>query len=169
MPQEVRLPSLGQTSDELRILKWFRGEGDTVQMGERLLEVETDKAALEVEAAIAGTVLKIVAREGEIVQAGSLVAYLGEPGEPVPAPAEPVSGFVEAEHDVNIRPPHPPEAEETAAGGIPATRKVLASPAVRQLARAYGIELDELRGSGPGGRIEKEDVLRFVYDQDRET
>src|SRR5947209_3351639 len=91
MAEEVRMPSLGQTSDELRILRWFKTEGDTVTRGEPLLEVETDKATLELESAVEGILLKIVASGGEVVKAGSLVAYTGLPGEPVPLAQPPSS------------------------------------------------------------------------------
>src|SRR5262245_46710216 len=72
MPQEVRMPALGQTSDQLRILSWLKREGERVTMGEPLLEVETDKAALTVEAAFAGTLAKIEHQAGETVEAGTV-------------------------------------------------------------------------------------------------
>ena len=127
----VRMPPLGQTSDELRIVAWRKREGDAVAVGEPLLEVETDKATLEVEAAIAGTVLRIVHGEGQTVQAGAVIAYVGAPGEEMVAEA-------------------------------PA--KVQAAPAVRRLAQEHGIELAQVQGSGPGGRIERADVLALVEE-----
>ena len=130
----VRMPPLGQTSDELRIVGWRKREGDEVAAGETLLEVETDKATLEVEAALAGTVLRIVHGEGQTVQAGTVIAYVGEPGEEVVAEA-------------------------------PA--KVQAAPAVRRLAQEHGIELADVEGSGPGGRVERADVLALVDDRGR--
>ena len=74
MPQEIRMPSLGQTSDELRILAWLKQEGDTVAMGEPLFQVETDKATLDVESFAAGTLLKIVRGVDEVVETGGLLA-----------------------------------------------------------------------------------------------
>jgi pyruvate dehydrogenase E2 component (dihydrolipoamide acetyltransferase) len=127
----VRMPPLGQTSDELRIVAWRKREGDAVAVGEPLLEVETDKATLEVEAALAGTLLRIVHGEGQTVQAGAVIAYVGEPGEEVVAEA-------------------------------PA--KVQAAPAVRRLAQEHGIELAQVRGSGPDGRVERADVLALVEE-----
>jgi len=76
----VRMPPLGQTSDELEIRAWLKREGDAVTAGEPLLEVESDKALLEVEATRTGTLLEIVCREGETVAAGTVIAYIGEPG-----------------------------------------------------------------------------------------
>jgi pyruvate dehydrogenase E2 component (dihydrolipoyllysine-residue acetyltransferase) len=122
------MPPLGQTSDELRIVAWRKVPGDAVVEGEPLLEVETDKATLEVEAAGTGTLLSVVHGEGETVTVGTVIAYLGAPGEEVEAVA-----------------------------AIPP--KVLAAPAVRRLAREHGVGLADLAGSGPGGRIERADVL----------
>ena len=127
------MPPLGQTSDELRIVAWRKREGDEVAAGETLLEVETDKATLEVEAALAGTVLRIVHGDGQTVQAGTVIAYVGEPGEEVAAEA-------------------------------PA--KVQAAPAVRRLAQEHGVDLAQVQGSGPGGRIERSDVLALVEEGD---
>jgi len=127
----VRMPPLGQTSDELRIVAWRKREGDAVAVGEPLLEVETDKATLEVEAALAGTLLRIVHGEGETVQSGAVIAYVGEAGE------EP--------------------AAEAPAG-------VQAAPAVRRLAQERGVDLAQVRGSGPGGRVERADVLALAEE-----
>lgn len=121
----VRMPPLGTTSDELRIVGWLKAEGEEVAPGEVLLEVESDKATLDVEATAGGTLLRIERQPGETVQAGALVGWIGVPGEAFP---------------------------ETA------TRKE-ASPAVRKLARELGVDLDGLAGSGPGGRVERKDVL----------
>ena len=123
------MPPLGQTSDELRIVAWRKREGDAVAVGEPLLEVETDKATLEVEAAVAGVLLRIVHGEGQTVQAGAVIAHVGEPG-------------------------------EEAAAEAPA--RVQAAPAVRRLAQEHGIELAQVHGSGPGGRVERSDVLALV-------
>ena len=123
------MPPLGQTSDELRIVVWRKREGDAVAVGEPLLEVETDKATLEVEAALAGTLLRIVHGEGQTVQSGTVIAFVGEPGEEI--------------------------ADEAPA-------KVQAAPAVRRLAQEHGVDLAQVRGSGPGGRVERADVLALV-------
>ncbi|HXH96675.1 MAG TPA: 2-oxo acid dehydrogenase subunit E2, partial [Gaiellaceae bacterium] len=129
MARPIRMPPLGQTSDELRIVAWRKGEGDTVDVGEPLLEVETDKATLEVEAAAGGTLLRIVHAVGETVRAGEVIAYVGSPGEDVVVETEP---------------------------------RVEAAPAVRRLAKEHGVELSSIAGSGPGGRIERRDVLALV-------
>ena len=146
MAHAVRMPPLGETTDELRIVEWLKAEGDDVALGEPLLAVETDKATLEVEAAAAGTLLEIVHSAGESVRVGTVVAYLGEPGEDVP---EEAPGRVAAAAVTGDRMPTASSRRE----------RVLASPAVRRLAEGLGVDLSRVKGSGPGGRIEKEDVL----------
>lgn len=145
MAAEIRMPALGQTSDELRILRWLKAEGETVRAGEPLLEIETDKATLEVEAAVSGTLLAVRCAEGESAEAGAVIAYVGQPGETFapagPTPARPAAAAA------------PPPGAAAGAGA-----KVLATPVARHLAREQGIDLAGVRGSGPGGRIEKKDV-----------
>ena len=129
MARAVRMPPLGATSDELKIVQWLKEVGSVVEQGEPLLEVETDKATLEVETAVAGTLLSVLHGAGETVAAGEVLAYVGAPGEDVPAPP---------------------------------TAKRQAVPTARRLAQEHGIELASVQGSGPGGRIEKEDVLALI-------
>lgn len=139
MARPVRMPPLGTTSDELRIVEWLKAEGDDVALGEPLLAVETDKATLEVEAAVSGALLKIVHAAGVVVDVGDVIAYIGAPGDEVP------SETVETGRSTPERSPH-----------------VAASPAVRRLAAEQGIDLAQVQGSGPGGRIEKSDLLAAV-------
>jgi pyruvate dehydrogenase E2 component (dihydrolipoamide acetyltransferase) len=140
----LRMPPLGTTSDELRIVEWLKAEGDEVALGEPLLAVETDKATLEVEAASAGTLLRIVHAAGAVVDTGTVVAYVGEPGDEVPAESEDEARPAAAREGSPSQPSRSPQ--------------VTASPAVRRLAADRGIDLSQVRGSGPGGRVEKRDL-----------
>ncbi len=133
MATPVRMPALGQTSDELVLLAWLRTAGEPVSEGEPLLEVETDKATLEVEAAVSGTLLAVVCEAGQTVTAGTVVGWIGEPGEQIP--------------------------EQQVPAGKALAGKALATPAARTLARERGVDLAGLTGSGPEGRIERRDVL----------
>jgi pyruvate dehydrogenase E2 component (dihydrolipoamide acetyltransferase) len=141
MPRPVRMPPLGATSNELRIVQWLKDVGATVELGEPLLEVETDKATLEVEAAVSGTLLAVLHGPGETIAVGEVLAFVGAPGEDVPA-AEPSA---------------PQE-----------TDKRQAVPVARKLAREHGIDLASVHGSGPGRRIETQDVLALI-DTDQVT
>jgi pyruvate/2-oxoglutarate dehydrogenase complex dihydrolipoamide acyltransferase (E2) component len=79
--EAIKMPSLGQTSDDATIQAWLVAEGDVVEMGDPLLTVETDKATLDVESVADGTVLRIVVAQGETVTAGTVIAHIGEPDE----------------------------------------------------------------------------------------
>lgn len=82
--EAIIMPALGQTSDEATIQEWYFKEGDTVEMGDPLLSVETDKAQLDVECVADGILLRIVAQMDETVTAGTIIAYIGDEGETAP-------------------------------------------------------------------------------------
>ena len=97
MATPIRVPALAQTSDELRLTAWLKTEGEQVTEGEPLFEAETDKAELEVEATASGTLLRCLAGPGETVSIGTVVAWIGQPGEDIPQAVPGVPGAV-AEH-----------------------------------------------------------------------
>lgn len=160
MATPIRMPALAQTSDELRLTAWLKAEGEQVTEGEPLFEAETDKAELEVEATASGTLLRCLAGPGETVSIGTVVAWIGHPGEDIP---QAVSGGPGA----GAGPGRPPAAVSPSPGvsspaTVPATdsaSRLPATPAARALARERGINLAQVTGSGPGGRIERRDVL----------
>lgn len=84
MAEAIKMPKLGQTSDEAHIDGWLVAEGDTIEMGEELLTVTTDKAQMDIESVADGVVLKIVVPDGQTVLAGDIIAYIGEEGEIIP-------------------------------------------------------------------------------------
>ncbi|MDA8067821.1 MAG: biotin attachment protein [Actinomycetota bacterium] len=88
MAEAIVMPALGETSDELHIIEWLVDEGGQVELGQPLLVVETDKAEMEVESVLEGTLLRIVRAAGETVSALSVIAYVGAPGDQVPVAAE---------------------------------------------------------------------------------
>jgi pyruvate dehydrogenase E2 component (dihydrolipoyllysine-residue acetyltransferase) len=152
---EVKLPRLGQGMESGTIVKWLKNEGDQVEKGEPLYELDTDKVTQEVEAEASGVLLKIAISEGE-VPVGRTIAVIGEQGEDVPAisaqePEKPVE--TPAPRQENGRPEEPAVVQPT--GG-----RVKASPLARRIARERGIDLASMRGTGPEGRIVAEDVER---------
>jgi pyruvate dehydrogenase E2 component (dihydrolipoamide acetyltransferase) len=160
---EIRLPPLGQTTDEMSIVEWYKKEGDTIEIAEPLLCVETDKAQVDVESYEEGTVLKIIAQPGELLSSGSLLAYVGAPGEEIPsepgaaptkgaAPAAPTAPAAAAAPAAAPAAP-PPAAPAPAAGG-----RIQVSPVVRKLAADLGVDLATVTGTGAGGVITREDV-----------
>jgi pyruvate dehydrogenase E2 component (dihydrolipoyllysine-residue acetyltransferase) len=158
---EVKLPRLGQGMESGTIVKWLKGEGDRVEKGDPLYELDTDKVTQEVEAEASGVLLKIAVSEGE-VPVGRTIAVIGEQGEEValereaeaePAPEEEpkqAAASPQSQQDENGRP-----APVAQAGA-----RVKASPLARRIARERGIDLSSLRGTGPEGRIVAEDVER---------
>jgi pyruvate dehydrogenase E2 component (dihydrolipoamide acetyltransferase) len=147
------MPPLGATSDELRIVQWLVEVGAVVKQGDVLLEVETDKATLEVEAAVAGTLLGVLHGPGETVGVGEVLAFVGAPGEemPVAEASEPPAG-------ASPPPATPPAgADERVSAG-----RRQAVPIARRIAQEHGIDLAAVVGTGPGGRVEKADVLALI-------
>ena len=148
MASEVKLPRLGQGMESGTVTKWLKNEGDAVEKGEPLYEIDTDKVTQEVESDFAGVLLKIALREGE-APVGQTIAFIGEPGEEV-AVAEPEPA------------PRPEQVSDTAVSDTPVAAppaptatngRVKASPLARRLARERGIDLASLSGTGPEGRI----------------
>src|SRR4051794_693351 len=157
---EVILPRLGQGMEAGTIVRWLKSEGDTVEKGEPLFELDTDKVTQDVEAEASGVLLKIVVPEGE-VPVGTAVAYVGEKGESVPEAPQQVSDTADAVSDT--REPEPAEEKEPEPAAVAAAGnggRIKASPLARRIARERGIDLAALSGTGPEGRIVAEDVER---------
>jgi pyruvate dehydrogenase E2 component (dihydrolipoamide acetyltransferase) len=177
---QVTLPRLGQGMESGTIVRWLKSEGDSVEKGEPLYELDTEKVTQEVEADSSGVILKILAQEGDEIEVGKAIAVIGEEGEQVPEgeaedptevseeePAEEGEPAPEREEerergregDGSEEPNRAKEAEEAAAAPSDGGR-VKASPLARRIARERGVDLAQLRGTGPDGRIVAEDVER---------
>jgi pyruvate dehydrogenase E2 component (dihydrolipoamide acetyltransferase) len=148
------------------IVRWLKSEGDQVEKGEPLYELDTEKVTQEVEAEASGVLLKILAGEGEEIEVGKAIAVIGEEGEDVPD-AEPEAKEEPAEEKEEPKEAAPKSEngrpDEAAAAPEPQTadgERVKASPLARRIAREKGIDLRSLRGTGPEGRIVAEDVER---------
>jgi pyruvate dehydrogenase E2 component (dihydrolipoamide acetyltransferase) len=141
------------------IVRWLKSEGDTVEKGEALYELDTDKVTQEVEADAGGVLLKILAGEGEEIEVGKRIAVIGEEGEAVSVAEEPPP---KAEKKADAPKPEPLPAERIEAPEEPsrADGRLKASPLARRIARERSIDLASLRGTGPDGRIVAEDVER---------
>jgi pyruvate dehydrogenase E2 component (dihydrolipoamide acetyltransferase) len=171
MATEVKLPRLGQGMESGTIVKWLKSEGEAVEKGDALYELDTDKVTQEVEAEASGVLLKIAITEGE-VEVGRTIGFIGDAGEEVAEAAEadsakPAAAPVEQTHtDVEhattngskggeVEAPAPAEVPQESGGG-----RIKASPLARRIARERGVELSQVRGTGPDGRIVAEDVER---------
>ncbi len=173
MATEIKIPIPDQTTEEVRIVDWKAKEGDTVKKGDVLLEIETDKSVMEVESAGEGTVLKRLVDVDEMVPVGQVIGYIGAAGEQI----EPAGGGGAAASESAAG--GSAAAQETSAGGggqaavetptqpTPATEpqgRVKASPLARKTAASLGVELAGITGSGPGGRIVREDVEKLALE-----
>ena len=166
MATPLPMPKLGLTMEEGTILKWRKGEGEAVEKGEIILDIQTDKVEYEVESPGGGLILKTLAGEGAVVPCGTDIAVIGEAGEDISGfEGEPDKAPEKAEPTVADAPATPPPAPVPApapAAPLPAQTapagRVFASPAARRVARELGIDYRVLTGSGPGGRIVQADV-----------
>jgi len=162
---EVKLPRLGQGMESGTIVKWLKSEGERVEKGDPLYELDTDKVTQEVEAEASGVLLKIAIPEGE-VPVGRTIAVIGEEGEQVELSENGASEQPPPAAETEVQTVETPAREaETASIGEPVTAqrdggRVKASPLARRIARERGIDLASLRGTGPEGRIVAEDVER---------
>lgn len=164
MPFQVIMPKLSDAMVEGRVLQWLKKEGDRVQGGDVLASIETDKAEIELEAFGSGVLRKVLADEGQMVPVGQLIAVIAEPDEDIAglvsaAPAAPAAGTpaapkLEARAAAPVAPAAPAQA-----GWVPA------SPIARRMAREAGIDLAQIKGSGPGGRILERDVEAHLATQ----
>jgi pyruvate dehydrogenase E2 component (dihydrolipoamide acetyltransferase) len=164
MATEVKLPRLGQGMEAGTIVKWLKSEGDQVEKGEPLYELDTDKVTQEVEAEASGVLLKIAIAEGE-VEVGKTIAFIGEEGEKVEAPADERSDGDAARQVREARErakaePEPEAAPTEIAAPARTDGRVKASPLARRIARERGIDLAAVTGTGPEGRVVAEDVER---------
>jgi len=158
---EVILPRLGQGMESGTIVRWLKSEGDPVEKGEPLFELDTDKVTQEVEAEASGVLLRIAVPEGE-VPVGRTIAFIGKVGESVPEVVEPSRASNTLLQASTAEEPgaEPAMATNGREAAVRAGGRVKASPLARRLARERGIDLAALRGSGPDGRIVAEDVER---------
>jgi pyruvate dehydrogenase E2 component (dihydrolipoamide acetyltransferase) len=143
------------------IVRWLKSEGESVEKGEPLYELDTEKVTQEVEAEASGVLLKILAGEGEEIEVGKAIAVIGQEGEEVSVPAEaPAAPKEEPQVEAEPEPEPQPQTEPEQPAASPNGGRIKASPLARRIARERGIELSSLRGTGPEGRIVAEDVER---------
>ncbi|WP_028972459.1 pyruvate dehydrogenase complex dihydrolipoamide acetyltransferase [Spirochaeta cellobiosiphila] len=180
MAENVLMIALSPTMEEGTILNWSAKEGDTISTGDVLCEVETDKASMEYESAQEGTLLKIIKGEGSPARVGDVIAIIGEEGEdvsdlvaeaeaapaaaPEPKAEEPKKETAPASEAAKEAAPKPaaPKASTPAPSVSPSSDdRIKASPLARKIAASRGINLGMVKGTGPAGRIVKEDVENF--------
>jgi pyruvate dehydrogenase E2 component (dihydrolipoamide acetyltransferase) len=155
----IIMPKVGLMMESGKIEKWIKKEGDTVAVGDILLELMTDKVSMELEAADAGILRKIVRQEGEDVPVLEVIGYIGEANEEIPsvvktaapAAADSVKTIIESSEST----PAPAQKENP-------DGQVIISPLAKKLAESNGVDIKSIKGTGPGGRIVKEDIMAFI-------
>jgi len=169
MALEFRFPDVGEGIHEGEIVRWLVNEGDRVRSDQPLVEVETDKAVVEIPAPRAGVVLRVAAAEGQKIQVGEVLVVIGDADElavvaapPRTPPSPPASASVVGALDLALTelPPAHAGTQAAPAAASAQPRRVLAIPSVRQLARDLGVDLYHVTPTGPHGRIRREDVLQ---------
>ncbi|HHW91217.1 MAG TPA: 2-oxo acid dehydrogenase subunit E2 [Firmicutes bacterium] len=152
MATEVLMPKLGLTMTEGTVVNWLKNEGDTVEKGEELVEILTEKITNVAEAPASGILKKILVGPGETAKVSEPIGIIAAPGEEIEAPAAPAERAV--------------PAAETATQAAEPAKRIKASPAAKKLAEEHGIALADIEGTGPGGRITREDVLKAVESKE---
>ncbi len=172
MAREIPMPRLSDTMEEGRVLQWYKQVGDSVKKGELLAEIETDKAVMDLESVEEGTLLQLIVAEGGAAALGAPIALVGDESElgKEIAPAAPSeAGGVATPPSTpgtdgataSTKTPTTQPATASVAGG--ASGRIKASPLARRIAAEQGIDLSKIKGTGPGGRIVKEDVENAAH------
>jgi len=161
MAFEFRFPDVGEGIVEGEIVRWLVAVGDAVRADQTLAEIETDKAVVEIPSPRTGIVMRLAVSEGEKIQVGEILVVIDENGdrEPAPEPSAASVSVVGALPATNTVLPPPPEMAAQVASAEP-SKRILAIPSVRKLARELGVDLAEVTPTGPRGRIRREDVLQ---------
>jgi len=157
MAVAIIFPKLDEAMTSGKVVRWLKSEGDPVEKGEIILEIESEKTSFELEAEASGILSKVTANEGDEVPIGTTIAYILKPGEKAPEVETPVTAKAKEE---------PAKAETKAEAPKPASepKEIKASPLARSIARENNVDLSLIIGTGPGGRITKEDVLKFAEE-----
>ena len=164
MAYEFKLPDLGEGLTEGEIARWLVAEGDDVAEDQPLVEIQTDKTTVEIPSPAAGTVSRILVREGDVVPVGTVLVTIGGGADEEQPRAEPAEQQRAAD-----RSPVAETARHVAAGQTPGRvgdGRVRATPLVRRLAAELGVDLDSVPGTGPQGRVTEEDVRRAAMSGD---
>ncbi len=171
MPTDVRMPQMGESISEGTVTRWLKKVGETVEKDEMLFEISTDKVDAEIPSPEAGTLIQVLAAEGQTVAVHSVVAKIqtgkedgsaSQPGaaaKPGPVPVVRETPVRDQKEEAAGKPAQRESwGEETKEGAVP----VRSSPLVKKMAAEHNVDLTQIKGSGSGGRVTKEDMLAYV-------
>jgi pyruvate dehydrogenase E2 component (dihydrolipoamide acetyltransferase) len=168
MAVELKMPKMGLTMSTAQVVKWLKNVGDQVRSGEAVVEVMTDKLTNQVESPQDGVLLKIEAEPGNELEAGAVLGFIGKAGEAITSVtgSKPVDSASLAKSSPDSSPGLAASGQtQPKTGGQDGTERVLSTPVARNLAKEKGIDLSLVKGTGPGGRITKEDVEAYQVAQ----
>jgi len=163
MATEVIMPKLGETMEEGTVVLWLKKEGESIKKGEGLLEIMTEKATYEIEAPQDGVLFKVLVGENEVRPVGHILGVVGKRGEDI-SDLLAQAGRMEEKKEIEKETPKKKEmpAEEREA---PEPGRIKISPAAKRLAEERGVDLSQIKGSGPEGRIVRDDVLKAAKEK----
>jgi pyruvate dehydrogenase E2 component (dihydrolipoamide acetyltransferase) len=165
MAFEFKFPDIGEGLTEGEIVRWLVKEGDEVKEGDPLVEVETDKALAEIPSPKTGVILRILAKEKEIVKVGQVIVIIGEKGEVAEA-VPPTRKSIGVVGELEEAPEEAPVIKVEKKMAF-VSEHVLATPAVRALAKELGVDIHQVKGTGPEGRVLEKDVRQFAEAQEK--
>ncbi|QNG46630.1 2-oxoglutarate dehydrogenase complex dihydrolipoyllysine-residue succinyltransferase [Sphingobium yanoikuyae] len=157
MATEVKVPTLGESVTEATVGQWLKKPGEAVKADEPIVSLETDKVAVDVPSPVAGVMGDLVAKEGDTVEVGALLAYVNEGGAAAAAPAAAAASAAKAEAAAPAPAASAPAASDDEEGG-----SLTLSPAVRRLVLEHGLDPSKIKGTGKDGRLTKDDVMAAV-------
>ncbi len=172
MITEITMPSMGADMTEGTVVKWLKSEGDSIQRGDKIAEIETDKTVVEMEVYTSGTLKKIIVEAGTKVSVGKLIAYIGDAEDELPNTDDSDNSkkVSSTKEEINEHPETLKESDQiqelqtSIVSDISETSndsRIKASPMAKRLAKEKGIDISLINGSGPGGRITKDDVISY--------
>jgi 2-oxoglutarate dehydrogenase E2 component (dihydrolipoamide succinyltransferase) len=162
MATEIKVPTLGESVTEATVAKWMKQAGDGVAVDEPLVELETDKVTLEVNAQTAGTLAEIMVAEGATVEVGAILGMIAEGAVAAPAAPAPAAPAPTAAAAAPAPAPAVPPAPAPAPAAVPSAQVQVLSPAVRRLVEEYNLNPAKIAASGKDGRLVKADVLAAI-------
>jgi pyruvate dehydrogenase E2 component (dihydrolipoamide acetyltransferase) len=155
---EFRLPDLGEGMTEAEVVRWLVKPGDAVALDQAIGEVQTDKAVVEIPSPVAGTIASLCVTEGQVVPVHTVLLTIDDGAASAPAPAAEKGGAGQAHRVAEAAPGEPAGNGRWSAASVAPQRRVLATPAVRRLARELGLDIATISGSGPAGRVLEADL-----------
>jgi len=174
MSIEIRVPTLGESIVDATIATWLKHEGDPVQQGDALVELETDKINVEVNAEQSGVLQQVIKKEGDNVSVGDVLGIIGEAAQATPSEQRQPGQATDGRQPVQATASQPMPAQQKTASGPPPSQIITdeqrpPSALARRIAAEHNVDLSQVKGSSPHGRVTKDDVINYLEQQTQKT